>query len=71
MPVYPQGASIHTDTGQWVGTRRAVTMPHTNVVGPRAAHRPGLALAAGRVGRGGVTVVAPHVVAQLWIGVVR
>jgi hypothetical protein len=47
MPVYPQGASIHTDTGQWVGTRRAVTMPHTNVVGPRAAHRPGLALAAG------------------------
>ena len=47
---------------------RAVTMPQMNVVSPPAARRLALALAAGRVGLGGVAMVAPRVVAQPWIG---
>jgi hypothetical protein len=45
-----------------------VTMPHMKMVGPSAARRLAVALAAGRVGVGGVAVLAPRVMAKPWIG---
>jgi hypothetical protein len=43
-------------------------MPHMKMVGHSAARRLALALAAGRVGVGGVAVLAPRVMANPWIG---
>ncbi len=43
-------------------------MPPMEMVGPAAARRLALALAAGRVGVGGVAVLAPRVMAKPWIG---
>ena len=60
MSTEPAGAD-----GRTPGT---VTMPGMNLVGPVAARRLALALAAGRVGLGGAALFVPRVVAQPWIG---